>query len=68
MHLLSKPTKTIDRHGAGVAANDGWLAAISRLEPSEACTKVGSTPEGLSATEAATRLKKLGPNLVARER
>ena len=68
MHLLSKPTKTIDRHGAGVAANDGWLAAISRLEPSEACTKVGSTPGGLSATEAATRLKKHGPNLVARER
>src|SRR5579871_3835508 len=66
MHLLSKPTKKIDR--ADGAASDGWLLAISRLEPGEACTKMGATAEGISAAEAAARLKKLGPNLVARER
>src|ERR1700757_992442 len=66
MHLLSKPTKKIDHPNA--AASDGWLAAMSCLEPGEACAKMGSAPEGMFADEAAARLKKLGPNLVARER
>jgi Mg2+-importing ATPase len=66
MHLLSKPMKKIDRPSA--AASDSWLAAMSRLEPGEACLKMGSAPEGMFAAEAAAQLKKLGPNLVARER
>ncbi len=66
MHFLSKPTKKIDR--ADGAASDGWLLAISRLEPGEACTRMGTAAEGISAAEAAARLKKFGPNLVARER
>src|SRR6516225_5751765 len=49
-------------------AHDGELAAISQLQPAEACASLGSSLEGLSATEAAARQKKYGPNLVARER
>src|SRR5579864_5977864 len=66
MQLPSKPMTKIDR--ASTAASDRWLDAMSRLEPGEACTKMGSAPEGMFAAEAAARLKKLGPNLVARER
>ena len=54
--------------GVERAADDTLLATVSRLQPGEACTKLGSAPEGLSDTEAAARLKKFGPNLVARER
>ena len=50
------------------AARDGLLATISRLQPDEACAKLASTLEGLSDTEADARLKKFGPNIVARER
>ena len=46
---------------------DGYLAEVSRLQPSDACTRAESTLEGLSQTEAEARLKKFGPNLVARE-
>ena len=53
--------------GAQPAAGDGLLATISRLQPREACEKMGSALEGLSETEAAARLRKFGPNLVARE-
>ena len=65
MHMLSKPAK-IDHRGADSPVSDGWLAGISWLAPDEACTRMDSTPDGLSAAEAAARLKKLGPNLVAR--
>jgi len=68
MNVLSKPIKETDRIGAGSAARDGLLAAISRLQPDEACAKLASTLEGLSQTEADARLKKIGPNIVARER
>jgi len=68
MNVLSKPIKETDRIGAGSAARDGLLAAISRLQPDEACAKLASTLEGLSETEANARLKKFGPNIVARER
>jgi len=50
-----------------VASNDPLIAA-SRLDPHEACAKAGSAFAGLSDVEAAARLKKFGPNLVARER
>ena len=50
-----------------MASNDPLIAA-SRLDPHEACAKAGSAFEGLSDVEAAARLKKFGPNLVARER
>jgi len=68
MNVLSKPIKETDRIGAGSAARDGLLAAISRLQPDEACAELASTLEGLSKTEADARLKKIGPNIVARER
>jgi hypothetical protein len=42
-------------------AHDGELAAISQLQPAEACAILGSSLEGLSATEAAARQKKYGP-------
>ncbi len=67
MNFPSKPTKESRRVGHEAAARDGMLAAISRLQPREACAEMGSTPEGLFDTEAAVRLKKFGPNLVARE-
>ena len=67
MNFLSRPPKA-DRIGAESAAGDTGLAAISRLQPLEACAKLVSAPEGLSADEADARLKKYGHNLVARER
>ncbi|MCC8981173.1 magnesium-translocating P-type ATPase [Bradyrhizobium acaciae] len=69
MNFFSKPTKQtyslVDEEVEG--ACDGMLAAISRLQPHEACARMGSTPEGLIDAEAAARIKKFGPNLVARE-
>jgi len=68
MNVLSKPTWETDRIGAESAASGGLLATASRLQPQDACAELGSALEGLSAAEAAIRLKKFGPNLVARER
>jgi Mg2+-importing ATPase len=68
MNVLSNPIKETDRIGAGSAARNDLLATISRLQPDEACAKLASTLEGLSETEADARLKKFGPNIVARER
>jgi Mg2+-importing ATPase len=68
MNAFSKPIQASARTGAQPAVHDGVLAEVSRLQPREACAKLQSAPEGLSATEAAERLKKFGPNLVARER
>ena len=57
------------RHaGTEAEAHDGMLAEICRLRPDEACVKLRSTPEGLSGEEAKARLKKFGPNLIARQR
>ena len=44
------------------------LAAISLLEPTQACIQANSTPEGLTHQEAETRLKTSGPNVVNKER
>jgi P-type Mg2+ transporter len=68
MNFSWKPTKEMPRAGLETAAQDGILAAISRLQPGEACRKLGSAPEGLSETDAASRLREFGYNLVARER
>src|ERR1700693_34615 len=68
MNVFSKPIQETERMGAQPAAHDGLLAEVSRLEPFEACAKLESAPEGLSETAAQARLKKFGPNLVARER
>jgi P-type Mg2+ transporter len=68
MTSRSNPIEESHRVGAEAAARDGELAAISQLRPAEACISLGSSAEGLSAVEAAARLKTSGPNLVARER
>ena len=68
MNFLSKPIRTRDHVGDESAVRDGLLAAIARLQPDEACAKLDSVPEGLSEAVAAKRLRKFGPNLVARER
>ena len=68
MNFFSKPIKETYRIAAEEGPRDGMLAAISRLQPHEACTKMGSTPEGLIDAEAVARIKKFGLNLVARER
>jgi Mg2+-importing ATPase len=65
MHHFSK-RKPLSS-GAGHAVRNGYLAAVSRLQPDEACAKAGSSLEGLSQKQASARLKKFGPNLVARE-
>ncbi len=52
----------------GRTSGEGRLAAVSRLQPAEACEEAGSCLEGLSQTEAAARLRKFGLNLVTRER
>jgi hypothetical protein len=46
---------------------DADLAALSRLEPAEACERAGSTVQGLSRAEAQTRLESFGPNRVSKE-
>jgi Mg2+-importing ATPase len=63
-------SKRIDsgRPGAAQTAPDALLATVSRLPPDEACAKAESRLDGLSQREADARLKKFGPNLVARER
>jgi tetratricopeptide (TPR) repeat protein len=48
-------------------ARDGYLAEVSRLQPGEACSRAGTSLEGLSQTEADARLKKFGLNLIASE-
>jgi len=68
MNFWSNPMKKTHRAGVEAATHDGELAAISRLQSAEVCANLGSSPEGLSVAEAAARLKKFGPNLVARER
>jgi Mg2+-importing ATPase len=67
-NILSKPAKENHRPAAESVARDGLLATVSRLQPDEACAKLGSALQGLSGAEATIRLKKFGPNLVARER
>ena len=68
MNVRWKPIKETSRVGADAAAHDDTLAATARLSPEQACAKLGSAPEGLSEADAAARLAKFGPNLVARER
>ncbi len=48
-------------------ARDGYLAEVSRLQPGEACSKAGTSLEGLSQMEADARLEKFGLNLIASE-
>ncbi|MGA9824784.1 MAG: magnesium-translocating P-type ATPase [Methylocystis sp.] len=48
-------------------ARSGYLAEVSRLQPGEACSKAGTSLEGLSQTEADARLEKFGLNLIAGE-
>src|SRR5215475_14438762 len=67
MNFFSKPIKETYRIAAEEGARDGMLAGISRLQSHEACTKMGSTLEGLIDAEAEARIKKFGLNLVARE-
>ena len=68
-NLRSKPVDKSRLAGTNQHARprDGYLAEISRLQPSDACARADSGLEGLSQTEADARLKKFGLNLVARE-
>jgi P-type Mg2+ transporter len=68
MNSLTRPVVSRDRATAEQVDRDGLLAAISRLQPAECFARLASNPEGLSTTEAEARLKKIGPNVVARER
>jgi P-type Mg2+ transporter len=68
MNMLTKPIGNADRRGAESADRDGLLAAVSRLDPDKVCAKLDSVAEGLSEAEAEERLRKIGPNLIARER
>ena len=68
MSVLSNTLAEKPHPEARSPAQDRLLAEASRLTPQDACKKVDSSLEGLSAAEAEVRLKKFGPNLVARER
>src|SRR5262245_50994032 len=71
MNFLSRPVHHIHRSADGAVSHDshdGMLAACSQASAADACAKVASTAEGLSEAEAAARLQKFGPNLVASER
>jgi len=70
--LINFRRKPVDKSGLSganqhVRPRNGYLAEISRLPPSDACTRAESSVDGLSQTEAEARLTKFGPNLVARE-
>ena len=69
INFRSKPADKSRVSGADQHARprDGYLAEVSRLQPSDACARAESSLEGLSKAEADTRLTKFGPNLVARE-
>ena len=43
------------------------LAEVAALAPEAVCTRLGAMPEGLSPAEVAARLKRFGPNRIARE-
>jgi len=43
------------------------LAEIAALAPEAVCTRLGAMPEGLSPAEVTARLKRFGPNRIARE-
>ncbi len=59
----------IHRHNqARLHSNFAELSDISRLTPDAACRMLQSSPAGLTARQAARRLKLHGPNLVTRER
>src|SRR5260370_20717555 len=68
MIFSPKPLDSSDSGRARHALGDGRLATVTRLPPGEACAEAGSGLEGLSQAEADARLKKIGPNLVTRER
>jgi len=64
-----KPQQHAHRSGPGrPAAETEEVLALSRLEPEQSCAQLGSGLVGLTAEEAARRLKIYGPNLVTRER
>ncbi len=52
---------------AGSAASGVTLAGVASCSPEEALKRLGSSAEGLTAVEAATRLRSVGPNEVAHE-
>jgi Mg2+-importing ATPase len=68
MNVFSRPDGFAQPVRAGRHASDDHLFALSRLSPAETCAGVGSTPEGLTASEAESRLREYGLNLVTRER
>jgi P-type Mg2+ transporter len=68
MNVFSRPDGFAQPARADRHTSDGHLFAVSRLSPIEACADVGSSPEGLSTSEAASRLAQFGLNLVTRER
>jgi Mg2+-importing ATPase len=68
MNVFSRPDRLTRPVPADRHAGDDHLLALSRLAPAEACAGVGSTPEGLTVSEAESRLRKSGLNLITRER
>src|SRR5665213_1741557 len=44
------------------------LAAVALISPEEVLTRLGSGPDGLSPQEAAERLQRIGPNILATHR
>ncbi len=51
----------------GDQSRDGYLSQMSALAAEDVWSKLDCSPEGLSETEAKARLKRFGPNAVARE-
>jgi P-type Mg2+ transporter len=64
--LLHAKERAHATSASDVRADD--LFAISRLDADESCGRLGSSVHGITADEAAQRLKKFGLNLVTRER
>lgn len=60
--------RKVDRVPGKPAARDSLLETTARLPPEGAFATTGSDIAGLTQSEAEQRLRKYGPNLVARER
>ena len=68
MNVFSRPDGFAQPGRGGRHAGDDHLFALSLLSPVEVCAGVGSTRDGLTASEAENRLRQFGLNLVTRER
>src|SRR5207249_11837474 len=63
--MLPRNLRRAPRHVSSSIRVSPLLAELAEAEPAVALERLGSSPEGLSDEEAARRLERYGPNVVA---